>query len=268
MENTILQIYHWIAGFGVSIIAAIAILLFGKILIAIISKWIVKVMNRRKVDPTIVTFTSSLTKALLWVFIVIAALSQLGFETASFIAVIGAAGLAVGFALQGSLSNFASGVLIILFRPFKVGDAVEAAGVLGAVKRINIFNTVFKTFDNKIVVIPNSQITGGKITNLTAEEERRVDLTVGVSYDSEIEKVKEVVYSVIARHNLILKEPEATVRLAEMADSSLNFTVKVWAKTENYWPVFFDLNEQIKEELDKNNISIPYPQMDVHIKNG
>jgi small conductance mechanosensitive channel len=191
----------------------------------------------------------------------------LGIQTASFIAFIGAAGLAVGFALQGSLANFAAGFLMIMLKPFKVGDFVDAAGIMGSVTTINIFNSVFTTPDNKVIVLPNAAIMGGAITNYTGQEKRRVDLKIGVSYNSEVKKVKEVIGRVIDKHELIHKDPEPLIRLAEMADSSLNYNVRVWTNTSDYWTLFYDLNEQIKEELDKNGISIPFPQMDVHLIN-
>ncbi|MCF7794208.1 MAG: mechanosensitive ion channel [Candidatus Cloacimonetes bacterium] len=267
MENILPKIYEWISAFGLKFLAALAILIIGRIIVNSIKKLIVKVMDKRHVDPTITTFLSSLIKTVLWVFVILAALAQLGIQTTSFLAVIGAAGLAIGLALQGSLSNFASGFLIILFRPFKVGDAVEAGGVMGMINQINMFNTEFRSFDNKKIIVPNSQIMNGTITNYTAENQRRVDLTFGVGYGSDIQKVKDILKSIINQHDLILKEPEPFVRLTELADSSLNFKVRVWSKTEDYWTVFFDLTETAKMEFDKNGINIPFPQMDVHIKN-
>ena len=267
MSEILPKIYEWISAFGLKFIAALLILIIGKIVVNGIKKLIVKLMDKRHVEPTISTFIASLSKTALWVFVILAAMAQLGIQTTSFMAVIGAAGLAIGLALQGSLSNFASGFLIILFRPFKVGDVVDAGGVLGVINRINMFNSEFKTFDNKKIIVPNSQIMNSTITNYTAEDTRRVDLQFGVSYSSDIQKVKDILRAIIDKHELILKEPEPFIRLAEMADSSLNFKVRVWSKTEDYWTVFFDLTEAAKNEFDKNGISIPFPQMDVHIKN-
>jgi len=222
-------------------------------------------MEKRKVDKTIISFVSSLVFSALYVFVILAALSQVGIETTSFMAVIGAAGLAIGLALQGSLSNFAAGFLIIMFRPFKIGDYVDAGGVAGSVSKISLFTTDINTVDNKRIIVPNAQIMNDTITNYTAEKTRRVDLKFGVGYESDIKKVKSILNKIIDQHDLILEKPEPFVRLGNLGDSSIDFTVRVWAKTENYWTVYFDLTERAKEEFDKENINIPYPQMDVHM---
>ncbi|MDO9578198.1 MAG: mechanosensitive ion channel [Candidatus Cloacimonadales bacterium] len=267
MKEILPKIYEWISAFGLKFLAALAILIIGKIIVSSIKKVLMKIMKKRNVDPTISSFVASLTYSALWIFVILAALSQLGVQTTSFMAVIGAAGLAIGLALQGSLSNFASGFLIILFKPFKVGDYIDAANVSGTVYKITVFTTEFRTIDNKKIVIPNSQIMNGTITNYTSEATRRVDLTFGVGYGSEIQKVKDILFEIIDKHELIMKEPQPFVRLAEMGNSSLNFKLRAWVKTEDYWTVYFDLMEQAKEEFDKNGINIPFPQMDVHIKN-
>lgn len=266
METILPKIYEWVSAFGLKLVAAIAILIIGKIVVNTIKKILIKVMNNKKVDPTVGSFTASLVYSALWIFVILAALAQVGIETTSFMAVIGAAGLAIGLSLQGSLSNFAAGFLIVLFKPFKVGDYVQAGGVSGTVQNITIFFTIINTVDNKKIIVPNGQIMNGEITNFTAEKTRRVDLTFGVGYESDLNKVKEILLSLISNHKLILKNPEPFVRLGKLADSSLNFTVRVWTKTEDYWTVFFDLTEQAKEEFDKHGINIPFPQMDVHIK--
>jgi small conductance mechanosensitive channel len=268
MEDIMNKLIEWGATFGIKLIAAIAILIIGNIIAKSIRKLILKLMDKRKVDKTISSFISSLAFSALWVFVILAALSQLGIQTTSFIAVIGAAGLAIGLALQGSLSNFASGFLIILFRPFKVGDYVKAGGVSGSISKISIFTTDFTTPDNKKIIVPNSQIMNGTITNYSAEKNRRVDLTFGVGYETDISKVKDILSNVITGHKLVLKDPEPFVRVGELADSSINFVVRVWTKTEDYWGVFFDLTEQVKNEFDKHGISIPFPQMDVHLIKG
>ncbi len=265
MEQLMNNLIEWGSTFGIKLIAAIAILIIGNIIAKSIRKLILKLMDKRKVDKTISSFISSLAFSALWVFVILAALSQLGIQTTSFMAIIGAAGLAIGLALQGSLSNFSSGFLIILFRPFKVGDYVKAGGVSGSISKISIFTTDFTTPDNKKIIVPNSQIMNGTITNYSAEKTRRVDLKFGVGYDADIQKVKEILNLVISEHKLVLKDPEPFVRVGELADSSINFVVRVWTKTENYWGVFFDLTEQVKNEFDKNGISIPFPQMDVHL---
>ncbi len=265
MEDVMNKLIEWGSTFGIKLIAAIAILVIGRMIAKGIRKLIVKVMHKREVDKTISSFISSLTFSVLLVFVILAALSQLGIQTTSFMAVIGAAGLAIGLALQGSLSNFASGFLIILFKPFKVGDYVEAGGVSGTISKISVFTTEINSVDNKKIIVPNSQIMNGTITNYTAEKTRRVDLVLGVSYESDLKKVKDILMGIIQKHKLILKDPEPFVRLAEMAESSLNFKVRVWTKTEDYWTVYFDLTEQAKEEFDKNGLNIPFPQMDVHL---
>jgi len=265
MEQLLNKLIEWGSTFGIKLLAAIAIFIIGRIIAKGIRKLIVKVMDKRKVDKTISSFISSLTFSALLVFVILAALSQLGIQTTSFMAIIGAAGLAIGLALQGSLSNFASGFLIILFRPFKLGDFVEAGGVSGSISKISVFTTEINSVDNKKIIVPNSQIMNGTIINYTAEKIRRVDLTFGVGYETDMSKVKDILNKIITGHELILKDPEPFVRLGKMNDSSLDFTVRVWAKTEDYWAVYFDLTEQTKQEFDKNGISIPFPQMDVHL---
>ncbi|MCF7859363.1 MAG: mechanosensitive ion channel [Candidatus Cloacimonetes bacterium] len=266
MEQILPKLYEWISALGLKLIAAIAILFIGQFIVKLTKKFLVKVLKKKEVDTSIVSFISSLTYNILLVFVILAAMAQLGIQTTSFIAVIGAAGLAIGLSLQGSLSNFAAGFLILILRPFKSGDAVEAGGVLGIINRINMFNSEFKTFDNKRVFVPNSQIMNGTITNYTAEDKRRVDLVVSTSYSTDIQKVKDIVLEIISKHELILDEPAPFIRLSEMADSSLNFKVRVWSNTVDYWTVYFDIMEQVKVEFDKNGVSIPFPQMDVHLK--
>jgi small conductance mechanosensitive channel len=259
------KIYVWISAFGVKLLAAIAILIVGRIIVKTIKKLILKVLKKRNVDNTISSFVSSLTYSVLWIFVILAALAQVGIQTTSFMAIIGAAGLAIGLALQGSLSNFAAGFLIILFRPFKVGDYVEAGGVSGIISNISIFTTELNSVDNKKIVVPNAQIMNGTITNYSAEETRRVDLVFGVGYESDMKKVKDILMGIIEKHELILKDPAPFVRLGKLNDSSIDFTVRVWSKTSDYWDVYFDLTEQAKIEFDKNGLNIPYPQMDVHL---
>jgi small conductance mechanosensitive channel len=265
MEELLPKIYVWISAFGVKLLAAIAILIVGRIIVKTIKKLILKVLKKRNVDNTISSFVSSLTYSVLWIFVILAALAQVGIQTTSFMAIIGAAGLAIGLALQGSLSNFAVGFLIILFRPFKVGDYVEAGGVSGIISNISIFTTELNSVDNKKIVVPNAQIMNGTITNYSAEETRRVDLVFGVGYESDMKKVKDILMGIIEKHELILKDPAPFVRLGKLNDSSIDFTVRVWSKTSDYWDVYFDLTEQAKIEFDKNGLNIPYPQMDVHL---
>ncbi len=251
--------------YGLKIVFAIAILIVGRIAASIVRSLVRKAAGRAKADPTLVAFAGNIAQISVIVFAVIAAMGKLGVQTASFIAVIGAAGLAVGLAFQGSLSNFAAGFLLVIFRPFKVGDFIEAAGESGVVKDISVFTTTIMTMDNKKVIVPNAKLTADNITNYTAEPMRRVDLTVGVGYGDDLDKVKKVLTAVVKENKLVLEEPETQIAVAEMADSSVNFVVRPWTETGNYWTVYFELTEAIKKRLDKEGINIPFPQRDVHI---
>lgn len=255
-----------IVTYGTQIIMAIAIFIIGKWLAKKISNAIVNGMNKKEVDKTISNFAGSMIHTALLAFVIIAALGQLGIQTASFVAIIAAAGLAVGFALQGSLSNFASGVLLILFRPIRSGDFVEAAGQAGVVSEVGIFCTIMKTGDNKVIIIPNSNIMGGNITNYSMEPTRRIDMVIGVSYDADLRKAKEVLADIVAKEDRILKEPAVTIAVAELADSSVNFVLRPWVNSGDYWPTKFELLETIKIRFDEENIGIPFPQLDVHLQ--
>jgi len=241
--------------------------------ILIIGIWIAKrikniagsVMEKRGVDPLLASFSSSIAHILIVVFVVIASLGQLGIQTTSLIAVLGAAGLAVGLALQGSLSNFASGVIIIALRPFKVGDFVEAGGVSGVVEGIQIFSTSMRTGDNKAIIVPNSAVTGGTITNFSAKDTRRVDLVFGIGYNDDIAKAKSILQRLVDEDDRILKDPATVIAVGELADNSVNFIVRPWTKSGDYWGVYWDLTEKVKLTFDKEGISIPYPQRDVHL---
>ncbi|EIT7144875.1 small-conductance mechanosensitive channel MscS [Vibrio vulnificus] len=251
--------------YGVNIISAIVILFIGNIIVKAVANSVSKVLNKKQMDKAVVEFIHGLVRYLLFVIVLIAALGRVGVETASVVAVIGAAGLAVGLALQGSLSNFAAGVLIVAFRPFKSGDYVEIGGVAGSVDAIQIFQTVLKTPDNKMVVVPNSGVIGGAITNYSRHATRRVDLMIGVSYKSDLKKTKQVIRETLEKDTRILKDPDMTIGVVALADSSVNFVVRPWCKTEDYWAVYFDSMQAIKEALDANGIEIPFPQMDVHL---
>ncbi|MBI9073387.1 MAG: mechanosensitive ion channel [Melioribacteraceae bacterium] len=253
--------------FGFDFLIAIAIFIIGKFAVKMIMRILSKVMLSKKMDETVVHFIVDLIYFCLVAFVVLASLSQIGIETTSFIAILGAAGLAIGLALQGSLSNFASGVLLIIFHPFKVGDYINAGGNEGVVENIQVFTTQIKTLDNKAVIIPNSQITSESITNFTMKENRRIDLVFGVSYGDNIPKCKKVMMEVMAADERVLKEPKPFVGLLELGNSSVNFAVRPWVKTTDYWTVFFDLNEKIKIKLDEEGITIPFPQRDVHLYN-
>ncbi len=251
--------------FAIQFVVALAILLLGKFIAKLISKGVQKVLAHKGVDNTVISFIGSLTYGLLVLVAFIAAISHLGFNTSSLVAIVGAAGLAIGLALQGSLSNFASGILLISFKPFKSGDFVEVAGTAGIVEEVHIFSTQLRTGDNKTVIIPNGSITSGTITNYSRKATRRIDLVIGVSYDADLAKTKEVLTRVVNEQELVLKEPAVTIGVSALADSSVNLVVRPWVKTENYWPVHFALLENIKVELDKAGIEIPYPQLSVHV---
>jgi small conductance mechanosensitive channel len=224
-----------------------------------------KMMKSREVDAALVNFISSMVYYALLIFVVIAALGQIGIQTASFVAIVGAAGLAIGLAMQGSLSNFAAGVLIIIFKPFKIGDFVEMAGTAGVVENIMIFTTEMKTGDNKKIIVPNSSVLGGVITNYSANETRRVDLVMGIGYNDDIDKAKQVLEEIINADERILKDPAPLIAVSELADSSVNFAVRPWVKSADYWAVYFALNETVKKRFDQEGISIPYPQQDIHL---
>lgn len=251
--------------YGLKIIAAILIFIIGRWLAKMIKNLIVKVMKKGEVDATLTSFVGHLTYVALLTLVVIAALNQIGVQTTSFVAIIGAAGLAVGLALQGSLSNFAAGVLMILFRPFKVGDYIEAGGTAGTVEEIQIFSTILTTPDNKVIIVPNAKITGDNIVNYSAKDTRRMDLVFGVGYGDDLQKVKDILQDILQNDPKVLKVPEPMVGVLELADSSVNFAVRPWVKSEDYWPLFFDLKETIKKRFDAEGISIPFPQQDVHL---
>ena len=254
-----------LTAFGLKLVAAILIFFVGRWIARMVQTGLEKTMLKAKVDPVLVTFTVNMTFTALMVFVVLAALGQLGVQTTSFIAVLGAAGLAVGLALQGSLSNFAAGVMIIIFRPFKIGDYVEGGGTGGTVKSIHIFTTTLTTPDNKRVIVPNSKMMGDNITNYSAEGTRRVDLTASISYGDSIDKAKTVLADILAKEPRILKDPAPAIGVLALAESSIDFAVRPWVKVEDYWAVFFGLNEAIKKRFDAEGLSIPFPQRDVHL---
>ncbi len=254
--------------FGKNLIIAIVIFIVGKWVVALVVRALRAAMQKADIDETLETFVGNLLRMGLMVFVIIAAINQLGIQTASLVAVLAAAGLAVGLALQGSLSNFASGVLIVLFRPYKVGDWIEGAGISGGVEEVQILTTVLKTGDNKRIIVPNGQIMGATITNYSTNDTRRVDLTIGVSYDDDIDKVRRELEALMAADQRILKEPAWTIAVSALADSSVNFAVRPWVKTPDYWGVYFDLTEAIKKRFDEVGISFPFPQQEVHIRNA
>jgi len=258
----------YLATYWLQVVAAVVIFVLGRWLANMISKLVARAMTKAKVDPTLTNFVKNLCHIALLAFVVIAALKKLGIPMTEFTVVIGAAGLAIGFALQGSLSNFAAGVMLIIFKPFKVGDFVELAGKMGTVKEIQLFNTILNSPDNVRIIIPNGQVTGSNIMNFTVNGTRRIDLVIGVSYGDDLKKAHQVIENVISGDERILKEPAYTIAVSELGESSVNFVVRPWVNATDYWSVRFDITEKIKLALDKNGITIPYPQRDIHMKSG
>jgi len=262
------QVQEIVAVWGLKVIAAIAIFVIGRWVAMGVRKGVRRVMEKADTDPIIVGFVGSISYIALLAFVIIAALGQLGIQTTSFIAILGAAGLAIGLALQGSLANFAAGFLMIMFRPIKVGDFIEGAGVAGVVESIQIFTTTMKTGDNKTIIIPNAKLSGDNIINYSTKPTRRVDMTVGVAYDADLSKVRDVLKDIISKESRIHSDPEPLIAVAELADSSVNFVVRVWTDTGDYWAVMFAMNETIKNRFDAEGIGIPFPQRDLHIVSG
>lgn len=254
----------YVIPWGINIVMALMIFIVGKIVVGILTGIAKKLMVKAKVDILLVNFIGSIVKTVLLLFVVIASLNQLGVDTTSLIALIGAAGLAIGFALQGTLQNLASGVMLIIFRPFKSGDFIEAGGVAGVVEAIDIFTTTMRTGDNREIIVPNGEIFGGTITNLSKRATRRVDMVFGIGYDDDIKKARNIIQSILDADDRVLKDPEALIVVGELADSSVNFNVRPWCKSADYWGVYFDTHENIKLAFDEQGISIPYPQMDIH----
>ena len=252
--------------YAVNIVAAIAIVIIGMIVARIVSNTVNRLMLARKIDATVADFLSALVRYGIIAFTLIAALGRVGVQTASVIAVLGAAGLAVGLALQGSLSNLAAGVLLVMFRPFRAGEYVDLGGVAGTVLNVQIFSTTMRTVDGKIVVIPNGKIIAGNIINFSREPVRRNEFIIGVAYDSDIDQVKKILTDIIQSDERIIKDREMTVRLNELGASSINFVVRVWSNSSDLQSVYWDVLERIKREFDANGISFPYPQMDVNFK--
>jgi len=254
-----------IVAWGIKILGAVAIYIVGKWIAKFLTNLFRKMLERSNTDITLVKFLGDLVYFGLIVLVIIAALGTLGVNTTSFAAIIGAAGLAVGLALQGNIANFGAGVVLLFLRPFKVGDFVEAGGAVGIIDTIGIFNTTFKTGDNRVIIVPNSNIIGGNITNYSREAIRRIDLVIGVGYEDDLKFVKSTLEEILANHPKVLKDPAPAVALAELADSSVNFNVRPWVKSEDYWGVRSELLETIKTTFDEKGINIPYPQMDVHV---
>jgi small conductance mechanosensitive channel len=260
---------NWLQTYGLAylkmFVVAIIIFIVGKWIARKITNLVKKGMAKANMDETLISFLGNGVYMVLMVCVVLAALDYLGVKTTGFIAILGAAGLAVGLALQGSLANFASGVLIIMFRPFKKGDAVDGGGVFGIVEEITILTTVMRTPDNKVIIIPNAQIMGGAITNFSTKPTRRIDLVIGCGYDDDLKKVRRVLEEILDNDDRVLKDPAYTIGLLELGDSSVNFCVRPWVNAADYWDVYFETQEAVFNRFGEEGISIPYPQSDVHL---
>lgn len=263
----ITQLENMLIEHGLNIVLALITLILGFWIVKKVVKLLNKITEKREFDAALKHFLNSFVSISLKVLVVITAAGVAGIPTTSFLAILGAAGLAIGLALQGSLSNFAGGVLLLILKPFKIGDFIESGSNMGTVHSIRVFNTTLKTPDNKTVIIPNSQISNASIINYSTEANRRVDMVFGISYSSDIDKTKEILNNIADSDTRVLAEPTKTIVLSALADSSVNFNFRVWVKKEDFWAVYFDTHEKVKKEFDKNGIEIPFPQRDIHINN-
>jgi len=261
-----LEAKDYLIDFGIKLGTAILILLVGFWIANQTKKGLTRMFEKQNLEPSLRTFLKSLLTALIKVMVVITALYQLGIEMTSFVALLGAAGLAIGMAFSGTLSNFAGGVIVLLFKPFRVGDVVQMQGETGTVKEVQIFNTILNTFDNKRIILPNGPIANGNITNFTMEKIRRVDFSFGIAYGDDFKIARDTLMEFIKADKRIINDPEPFIGLGSLGDSSVNITVRVWANTEDYWDVFFDMNQRVYIEFPERGLNIPFPQMDVHIK--
>lgn len=262
------SVFKAILDFGLKLAIAIGIFIVGFWLAKVVSKAIVKVLTKRETEPSLITFLASLTRAVIKILVVITAITQLGVEMTSFVALLGAAGLAIGMAFSGTLSNFAGGVMILFFKPFKIGDFINVQGEEGFVDQILIFNTILKTFDNKVIILANGAVANNTIVNYTKADKRRVDWHLGIAYGDDLKVAKEVLFKFIKEEKRILQDPIPFVGVGELGDSSVNLVVKAWVSTDDYWDVFYALNERVYNEFGDSGLHIPFPQMDVHVKNN
>ena len=264
-EEILNQINGLVLNYGPKLVGAIAVWIVGGWIVKMLTRGFRSLMDKRDLDESLKPFLGTLVGTLLKVMLAISVLSMLGIEMTSFIAILGAAGLAIGMALSGTLQNFAGGVMILLFKPFNVDDVIEAQGFLGKVSEIQIFNTILKTPDNKTIIIPNGGLATGAMTNYTAESQRRVDWTFGIGYGDDVDKAKGIIKNLADQDSRILKDPELFIAVSELADSSVNFAVRAWAATDDYWDVYFEMNEKVYKAFENEGINIPFPQMDVHV---
>lgn len=264
VQNLIQQLTNWGISTGKQIISAIIIFLIGRLLISIVNKLVAKLLARRHVDAGVQTFVKSLVNIMLTILLIVAIISKLGVDTTSFAALLASAGVAIGMALSGNLQNFAGGLIILLLRPFKVGDFIECQGVSGTVKEIQIFHTILTSPDNKVIYVPNGSLSSGTVINYSREATRRVDWTFCVEYGEDYEKVENVINKLIAADERILDTPAPFVNLIALANSSVNVVVRVWVKSENYWDVFFQMNKSVYATFNKEGINFPFPQLTIH----
>jgi small conductance mechanosensitive channel len=264
-EDASMYVDKYLIPFGIKIAMAVLIFVLGKIVVKIVVNIVGKLLVKSKYDDMLIDFLKTIVSAILMIIVIIAALDQLGVNTTSLAAILAAAGLAIGLSLQGSLSNFAAGVMLLIFRPFKAGDFVDAGGAAGTVKSVGIFTTMMTTPDNKEIIIPNGAIYGGNITNFSAKDTRRVDMVFGIGYDDDLKKAKTILEEMIAADPRVLAEPAPQVAVSELGDSSVNFVVRPWVASGDFWGLKFDFTEAVKLRFDQEGISIPYPQMDVHV---
>jgi small conductance mechanosensitive channel len=268
MDNIYEKVVDLVLTFGPKLVGAILVWIVGSIIVKFLAKTFSRILDKRNIDASLKPFLTGIVSSLLKVMLVISVLGMVGIEMTSFVAILGAAGLAVGMALSGTLQNFAGGVMILIFKPFKNGDVIEAQGHVGSVSEIQIFNTILKTPDNKTIIIPNGGLSNGSMVNYSTEAQRRVDWTFGIGYGDDAAKARTVLQTLIDADSRILKTPEPFIALSALADSSVNFTVRAWVKSEDYWGVFFDMNENVYNSFAKEGLSIPFPQMDVHVHNN
>jgi small conductance mechanosensitive channel len=265
MDTAADQVMTFITVYGMKVVGAVIILILGRFFAGLIKNFLKRVLGKSNADPAIISFVGSLSYIAVITFAVLAALAKFGVQTASFVAVIGAAGFAIGFALQGSLANFAAGVLILVLRPFRVGDFIQGAGEAGTVKKIDLFVTEMATPDNIQILIPNGKLFGDIIRNVSGYETRRVDMVIGIGYDSSIQKAIEVMTALLKEDERVLEDPAPMIAVSELADSSVNFVVRPWVKSGDYWGFKFDFTRRVKEAFDENGIEIPFPQRVVHM---
>lgn len=267
LEGILTTVYDLAITYGLKILLAVVTLIIGLWIIKLVMKAIGRNLEKRDVDATLRQFLGSLLSMLLKIMLIISVISMLGVEMTSFVAILAAAGFAIGMALSGTLQNFAGGAMIVIFRPFKVGDFIDAQGYMGTVKEIQIFNTILKTPDNKTIIIPNGGLSTSAMTNFSTEPTRRIDFSFGIGYTDDIDKARSVIDGLIKADHRIHKDPEPSIFVGELADSSVNFTVRVWSDSSDYWGIHFDMIENVKKAFDKEGISIPFPQTDVHVHN-